>query len=225
MTFKQFDFIAQIQIGFYIVATVFSFVRFHHREAYIKLIGLYCAASAVADLSSLLFYFLKLNHVVSINVNYAASVFHILALPLLSMVYYITLGKSQKKQLVSITVIYSLVGITNLLFIQKETINSYTLILQSIIIIGYCVYYFYWLIKELPTMYLHRLPMFWINSAFMVFYSGNLFLFVFTSYLVHVLNNNLLVYWSLHNFLGMIKFSMIIFALWTDLQNIKSHSL
>lgn len=218
MTIEQFEIIQNIQIASYILGVIFSFVQFKKRETYIKLIGLFCMACAIADLSSALLLTLK------INPNYAASVFYIFALPLISIIYYMAIGRIHKETLLCFSLICSVFGSINLFFVQKETINSYTLILLSIIIILYCLYYFYWLIKELPTMHLHRLPMFWINSAFMVYFSGNLFLFVFTSYLVQVLNSNLLVYWSLHNFLGIIEFSLIIFALWMDLQNIKSHS-
>ncbi len=218
MTLEQFHIISYIQIGIYILGAVFSFIQFQKREMYIKLMGVFCLTSVIGDLSSFLLFYLK------INPNYAASVFNIMALPIVSSIYYLAIDRNHKRIIIGVTALYFLFGIINFLVIQKKDINSYTLIMLSIIIILYCLYYFYWLLKELPTMHLHRLPMFWINSAFMVYFSGNLFLFVFTSYLVNVLNNNLLVYWSLHNFLGMIEFSLIIFSLWMDLQNIKSHS-
>ncbi len=224
MTLEQFHTIGNIQIAFYFLGAIFSFIQFQKREMYVKLIGVFCVACAFGDLSSYLLYYLKLNHYLNTNANYGASIFYILCFPILSFIYYLAIGRNNKRILISIAVFYFLFGVLNLLFIQKETINSYSTTLLSIIIITYCLYYFYWLLKELPTMHLHGLPMFWINSAFMVYFSGNLFLFVFTSYLVQVLNSNLLVYWSLHNFLGIIEFSLIIFALWIDLQNIKSHS-
>jgi hypothetical protein len=92
---------------------------------------------------------------------------------------------------------------------------------MSALIIFYALYYFYWLLKELPTTRLHRLPMFWINAAHIIFYSGNIFLFGLTSYIVNVLKDNLLVYWMLHNALGLLQASMFIIASVMDLRRIK----
>ena len=218
MTLEAFLRIALVQTLLYGLGSVFAFVYFGKRSRYILAIGALCLASVLGDVIS---------HVLlsfRINPNYSASVYHILALPIVSMIYFSVTNNKNKWTFILIASLYLLFGIVNLLFIQQQTINSYTLIMMSIIILIYCLYYFYWLLKELPTMHLHKLPMFWINSAFMIYFAGNLFLFVFTSYLVSVLKDNLLVYWSLHNFLGIIEMTMIIFALWMDLQNIKLHS-
>jgi hypothetical protein len=59
--------------------------------------------------------------------------------------------------------------------------------------------------RYLPTTKLWSLPMFWINSAVLIFFSGNLFLFALTHYLVHILNDNLVVYWGFHNLLNIVK--------------------
>lgn len=159
-----------------------------------------------------------------INVNYSATGFFICIVPLICAIYYQAMNKRGRKTFFIVSIVYVIFAFINVLFIQKSFINSYTLVIQSIIVITLCIYYFYWLLQELPAAQLHRLPMFWLNSAYMIFYSANLFLFVFTSYLVHVLNNQLLVYWTLHNVIGIIQASMMIVALWMDLQNIKSPS-
>lgn len=160
-----------------------------------RLLCLFFLLSLLADYSQVLFKYL-------INPNYAASMYYILALPLLSCIYYLELGRVHRREFIIISIIYVVFAILNLLLIQRSSINSYTAIFFAVIIITYALTYFYWLIKELPTIHLQKMPMFWFNSAFIVYYSGNFFLFVFTSYLVNVLNNNLLMYWSLHNLLG-----------------------
>jgi len=159
------------------------------------------------------------------NPNYSASLYGILEVPLLSWLYFSAVGqKNYGRVFASIAVAFVLFATYNLVFIQKESINSYSLIVGSIITILYSLFYFYWLLRELPTLHLHKFPMFWINSGWIIFSSGNLFLFAFTSYLVNVLNNNLLYYWSMFNFLAIIKSSMIVYGIWLDRQNTKSHS-
>ena len=216
MSLQTFGLIADIQTLLVAIGAVLSLIKFKARQLYIKLLGLSLILSVLGDLVSRLIY------LSGSNPNYGASAYYILVFPLISLIYFHAVGKRKAAFFTISSVLFVLFAIVNLLFIQKSSINSYTLIVKSIIVIIYALYYFYWLLRELPTSQLQRLPMFWINSAYMIYFSGNLFLFVFTSYLVNVLNNNLLVYWTLHNVLGIIEGLMIIVALWMDLRNIKS---
>ena len=218
MTLKSFMFIAQLQMIIFAIGALICFIKYRIKDFYIKILGFALAISVAADFSSGILHGLK------INVNYGSSVYGLVSFPLISLIYYYVLGEKNKKLYLVVNIAYLTFGLVNMLFIQRSTINTYTLIIKSIIFILFSLYYFYWLLKELPTSQLQRLPMFWINSAYIIYFSGNLFLFVFTSYLVNVLNSDLLVYWSLHNILGIIEGFMIIVALWLDLQNIKSPS-
>lgn len=202
-------------MALFAIGCVMTFIKTKIRDYYIIILGLSLVTSVAADLAA---FFLR----GIANPNYAASLYQILVFPLISLIYFYAVGKRKGTFFTIAAIVFVLFAIVNLLFIQKSSINSYTLIVKSIIVIIYAIYYFYWLLRELPTSQLQRLPMFWINSAYIIYFSGNLFLFVFTSYLVHVLNNNLLVYWTLHNVLGIIEGLMIIVALWMDLRNIKS---
>jgi hypothetical protein len=218
MSLQRFLLIADVQTFLFAVGAILAFFKAKVRQHYIILLGFCLIASVVGDFSAILLKTLKL------TVNYGSTVYYILIIPLITAIYYQAIGRRHKQKFILVSFLYVLFGTVNVLFIQQKSINSYTLIIQSIIVIIYALYYFYWLIRELPTAQLHRLPMFWINSAYIIYFSGNLFLFVFTSYLVNVLNNDLLVYWTLHNVLGIIEGLMIIVALWMDLRNIKSHS-
>lgn len=218
MTLQTFLLIMRIQSALFGLGALLSLIKFKARQTYIQLLGLTLFSSVLGNEASIILHHFK------INANYSATTFYVCIIPLISLVYYHAMGKTIKKTLTIISVLYVVFALTNVLYIQRSSINSYTLILQSIIVITLCLYYFYWLLQELPTAQLHRMPMFWVNSAFILFYSGNLFLFVFTSYLVNVLNNQLLIYWTMHNILGIIEASMMSFAIWMDLRNIKSPS-
>jgi hypothetical protein len=81
------------------------------------------------------------------------------------------------------------------------------------------------LLVELPVQQLQTVPMFWFNAAILIYRAGALFLFLFTPYLVKVLNNDLLIYWSFHNILTIVHQIVITIGLWQDLRNIRSRSL
>ena len=218
MTLDQFLLIVRFQSVLFFLGAVLSLIRFKVRQPYLRLLGLAMFCSVLGNNVSAILRHYK------INPNYSGTAFYICIIPLICAIYYYAMNRRGKITLVFISAAYVAFAFINVLFIQKSSINSYTLVLQSIITIALSLYYFYWLLQELPAAQLHRLPMFWINSAYIIYNSANLFLFVFTSYLVNVLNNRLLVYWTLHNIIGIIQASMMIVALWMDLQNIKSLS-
>jgi len=218
MTLQQSLIVLYTQSALFFVGAVFSLIRNKARQPQMRLLGLAMFISVlgnhVADI---------LRHY-KISPNYSAVGFFICIVPLICAIYYHAMNKRGGRTFLFVAIVHDIFAFINVLFIQKGFINSYTMVIHSIIIITLCIYYFYWLLQELPAAQLHRLPMFWVNSAYMIFYSANLFLFVFTSYLVHVLNSQLLVYWTFHNVIGIIQALMMIVALWMDLQNIKSPS-
>jgi hypothetical protein len=73
---------------------------------------------------------------------------------------------------------------------------------------------------ELPAQHIHHLPMFWFNSAFLIFNAGVFFLFAFTAYITTVLKNNLLIYWTFHNLWNMLEHLIILVGLYYDLKTL-----
>ncbi len=215
----EFIVIANISPFLSLVAVLICLYQFNAKQSYIRLLGIIPFIHILSHLGGILFV-----EVLRQPPNYLLSVSNFIELPASILVYYHATNKANRRMAVGCIVVFTIFGLINVMFIQRGDINSYSLILMSIIILINALYYFYWLILKLPTTQLQRLPMFWVNSAWMIFYSGSLFLFVFTDYLVQVLGSNLLVLWNLHNILKIIEIFMIVVALWIDLQNIKSRS-
>lgn len=219
MSLQTFQIIANIQTVLNLLGLIIFF-RIRHPKTIIRLVALIILASVVAQLGSIVLREFKLA-----NPNYAGTFYELIQFFLLTIIYAVAVGEKKYRTIFSVIVVSFLVyGFLNLIFFQKDSINSNTFIVESLLTILYTLFYFSWLLRKLPTTDLQRFPMFWINSAWIIFSSGNLFLFAFTSYLVNVLNNDLILYWSLHNILAIIKSGMIVYALWMDLQNTKSPS-
>jgi hypothetical protein len=208
--------IGNIQTALVILGVVLSFIKFRHRDAQIITLGIALMVSAFSNLlGSILIEF-------QITPNYAVTLYYILIFPIISTVYYHAFKKKFRKVFITNSVLYILFGLYNLFFIQGSEINSYTKLLMSIITIFYALYYFYWLLKELPATRLSLLPMFWINSAYIVFFSGTLFLSGLTSYIINVLKDNFIFYLTLQNILGTFQVLMFLVALIIDLRNISA---
>lgn len=202
-------------IGIILVAT-----QFKAKQNYIKLLGLLLVTSVANQLCTMFFFF-----AFRINPNYFFNSYVIIEFVLITMVYYFAFNKAFTKRFVLISVIFLSFAFWNLFSFQKLAINSYTMTIVAFIFMSYSVFYFYWLLKELPTSKLQRLPMFWINTSVLVFFSGKLFVVVFTAYLVEVLNSDLKLYWGgLHNTLAILHAAILTTAIWIDLQNMRAHA-
>jgi hypothetical protein len=69
----------------------------------------------------------------------------------------------------------------------------------------FALVYFYELMRDLPTVRIHHLPMFWINIGMLVYFTGNFFVFIMQDYLTRVMKDNMIFYWSFHNFMGILS--------------------
>jgi hypothetical protein len=75
----------------------------------------------------------------------------------------------------------------------------------AIVVTIFALMYFYELMRDLPTVRIHHLPMFWINIGMLVFFTGNFFVFIMQDYLTRVMKDNMVFYWSFHNFMGILS--------------------
>ena len=63
-----------------------------------------------------------------------------------------------------------------------QLMNTYSLSIESLSIIIFTLLSFYEITKDTSEQLLN-IPMFWINSAFLLYYSGNLLVFLFNNYI------------------------------------------
>jgi len=154
-------------------------------------------------------------YVLHLNVNLIGNIFNILNLPVAVLLYRHRINWKNKNTLAYLIVIpFMLFGVIDLFLIQGFlNFNSYTTSLAAVCFIVISLAYFYFLIQELPTESITRLPMFWINTANLIYYSGTFFLYLSFDYLVNVLKDNTIGTWLVHNFLGLIFYPILWYAL------------
>jgi hypothetical protein len=221
MTIETYTTLAHLQTALSAIVAILCLIKFKSRDEIVWLFGLVFLSSFLANMTALAFHKFGLGQFV--NISYPA--FSIVSFVLLSRVYYISLRTIHVRWFVVSGVIVTAFALINLFFIQKLTLNSYTNIFYSFILIIYCLLYFYTLMRDLPSLYVHHLPMFWFNSALLIFHAGVFFLFAFTSYLVNVLKNDLLIYWSFHNILSIIEHFIIMVGVYYDFKFLRAKQL
>ena len=213
MTIEKFLFLAHTQTILSAVVAILCFVLFKSRSIDVRLIGFIFLTSFLANIISLLLIRLGM---LRAFINIPPVIYLCVSLCLYSYLYSLNLKVKKPNWPLFVTVGFILFSVTNFLFIQKTTPNSYTYLLHSGILIVYSILYFFVLMRDLPTVYVHHLPMFWFNSGVLIFHAGVFFLFSFTAYLVNIQKNNLLFYWSFHHILSIAEHCIMIIGLYYD---------
>jgi hypothetical protein len=155
-------------------------------------------------------------HVVHTNMNLVINISELLTFIMIVLMYKKQIHWKNTNTIAYVIIAgYLLFGLVNLFFIQGlRQYNSYTWSVSNVCIIVTSLTYFYVLIQQLPTESITRLPMFWINAAMLIYYSGTFVVYLATDYLVNVLKNDLITTFYFHHFLGLIFYSILWYALW-----------
>jgi hypothetical protein len=215
MTFEQFLVTYYTQTALSAVVSIVALIHFRSRSTEVKLIGFSFLLSFICN--GLAFVFLKLGHTSYINVP--QNIYHLLNLCIVIALYHSALAPKYRIWLFTTLAICFPFSFYDTFIDYKSFVESYFPFVQSMFIITFTILYFHRLLIDMPAVHLQRLPMFWFNSAFLFFHAGTLFLWAFSAYLMHVLNDNLLEYWSFHNIVSILQHIIIIIGLRADFKS------
>jgi hypothetical protein len=196
------------------IPLVLGLLQLRKRHSGERLLLILITVALLTDTTSfILVYFFKS------NAGFLSSVYRVLEFIFLALMYrsYFS-NRWQKTAMLSL--IYFFVGlqVVGLFLTHSDIVKSYSTVFSSITFITLSIAFFFKLMKDLPTLHLQRLAMFWINTAILVYFSGNFFLFLMNDYLVNVMHDNLMVYWSFHNMLNIIKNLLFAIAFWQGIR-------
>lgn len=85
---------------------------------------------------------------------------------------------------------------------------------RDILLIAFSIIYSIYIIKNLPEQRLSSVPMFWINSSVLVFFSSTLMLSLTMSYIVTVHRNDFSFFWAFRNILRFVFCLGISLGIW-----------
>ncbi|OJJ17110.1 hypothetical protein BKI52_30830 [marine bacterium AO1-C] len=105
----------------------------------------------------------------------------------------------------------------NTFFIQGwQTNNSYQRILESVLVIALILVYFFKTLKELKVKRIDREPLFWFSGGALLYFSGALFIFIFSNYLLKYSQSLGIIFWAIHAFFLIIFYIGAAIALWIN---------
>lgn len=123
-----------------------------------------------------------------------------------------------RRALLIVACIYGLYSVLNLLVVQGFfVINSFSLTVESILIISLALVSFAYIFQKVDVIHLEKYAMFWIAAAMLYYYASNLFLFMFSGHLL-IANppKELVGYFTIINTANNFVFNVLLFiAIWT----------
>ena len=140
-----------------------------------------------------------------INNMYVQHVYTMFEFTFLLILYWkVMLSRRIRKATIWCTVAFFIFKTTDLLFITSfHQVDTLAITIESIIAIVFSILYFGQLLNE-RTPNLTAVPLFWINSGIIIYFSSNFFIFLFSTYILEDAEQYY-VYWSIHNTLVVIR--------------------
>ena len=145
----------------------------------------------------------------------------IIEFALLAGVYLHAFDGFVRKRIIRITLIsFVALNLLSNLFLQDfEQFNSYVKIVEAIVLIVFSLLYFYKLASELKVSKLERHPMFWINAAVLIYFGSNLFVFLYSNYILFYSQELGIRIWFIHALFFVLHNCLLAIGLWTVPKN------
>lgn len=155
------------------------------------------------------------SHAFHVNANPLINIFILTNFPLIVLNYKDRIHwQSVDKIAYAIIAASVLFVLFNIVFVHGFfKVSTYSISVQAVGTIVVSLLYFYVLIQQLPTESITKLPMFWINTAMLIYHSGIFLIFLSADYLTTVLGDNFIVYLSIHHVIALIYYALLFYAL------------
>ena len=112
-------------------------------------------------------------------------------------------------------ILFSCVATLDMFFINDYmTVNNFSSSLESIIFILYSLLAFFFIMKRLMFQNLLNTSFFWINIAILIYFAGNLFLFLFSNHLQKNDQAQYLAVYNIHSVTNIIYYILISIGFW-----------
>jgi hypothetical protein len=119
-------------------------------------------------------------HYLHINNLYLFHIYTVIEFNVIAFFYGRVFGGFVPRWLMPVLMIsFTVFAIINSLYIQVVTgIHTYTLVLECLLVIGMALLTYYQTLAEMQTTQLEMSPIFWVNTGFLLYFAGVLFVFM-----------------------------------------------
>ncbi len=176
----------------------------------LKVIFFFICNSLVFEFISALMWHYKINNLYIFHIYVLSEFFFI------SWFYYEIFKKYlSSKTIPYIFVIFIIFSLIDSFILHNPlTFNSYAKTLECVIVVAYTVFYLYKTFDEFQDEDPSDTPLFWINAGFLFYFSGCLFVFTFSNFILTQGKPMGMITWALHAFFMTIMYLLIAIGFW-----------
>ena len=174
-----------------------SFLR-RNRHKGLQVIFIYCLVSFGTEMLTPV-----LKRVFNISVFYSLATFTVIEYSLLTIFLYRSIEDRRLKYVPVIgSLVFFPIAIINFLRGSTTGFDSTAASIEAILIIIYSLIFLFGQIKDPAILFVYNTKKFWVVSAFFIYFSSTLFLFLYAPYLNKQQRAN---YWYINNLFDIIK--------------------
>jgi hypothetical protein len=193
-----------------LVPFLFAIFRYKYLKSEHKWLLLLFGLGSLTELVSRIY-----ANIVSPNNVWLFNIYQILETTIIIIFYsMLTQVKLKKRLLYLFIILFTIVSVYQISNIGYARLNDLSFSIESIIVVLLTILNFHSILKKQVYTNILNAPIFWINSGFLIFYFGNLFLHIFSKYLqVHAINA-FFELWVFHSMFNIILYILISIGFW-----------
>ena len=194
------------------LSAIVVILRWRHLDQKLRWLGLFIGVSVLGETVSHI-----TAHVLHMNNLYLFHTYTLLEFNAIAW-FYKQLFESFYPRwfVVGLMLFFTAFALLNSLYIQPVTgFHTYALGLECLLIIGLALLLYYQMLAEMKTDRLNTSPVFWINTGFLVYFAGSLFVFMLQNILLAQPNRDLgIVAGTIHRVVLLVLHVFISIGLW-----------
>jgi len=171
---------------------------------------LFILGTLVEILSRLYSNYISKNNILFFNI------YQILETGVITTYYYRLIPNKYFKNIILFTLLIFMLYSSLIVYSNhSNALNSFSFTIESIVFAFLATLQFHYLLKYPRYHNIISAPIFWVNSAFLLYFSGSLFLHLFSQYLISHAQYAFFELWGLwHSILSLIFYTLISIGLW-----------
>ena len=205
-----------VQMTGSLIVGICCLLSFPLRPNYIRVLGYTSIVSFILSIAQ----FIVLQ--VGLNVNPIGNLSTIVEAIFFALLYYLVMPEKQYRKGVGILAILYGLFLVCIFIVFREQYFSLIRFGRDFLFVIYSVIFFYYLLQKLPETNLLQLPMFWINTAVIFYFSGTFILSYMRDYIVNQLGNDFSGFLVFKNLFKLPFCILLTYAGWLDFRAVRN---
>ena len=201
-----YNILSYVSAYFSIIPVIIGFYRYRFLKENEKIILLLVIFATLTEFVNLFYEYL----LISRNISLINIYFIVEALTISFFYYRFFESKNFKSLTVIAGILFLIVSVQQILAHDKDMMNHVSVTLESVMVTLFSVLTFHQLLQKGVYSNILHAPVFWINSAFLFYFTGNFFLHLFSNYLLTHSHYGFHELWGLWHSLVNISFLILI---------------